>query len=233
MALSVSADEIQMGYSKSKNGYYGPYNKNGDGEFTVVPVDPSGWLPLYGYESGVTINVGPDQGSFQTFCVEGKEVIGPYPNTYDAVINTKAINGGLPPSAGGDPISVGTAYLYSQFAAGTLGGYNYSGTTAQRTASAVELQNAFWWLESENNLNYDPTNPFELEVVTEFGSPAAAMADGTGWNYGVRVLNLTTTDPQHKLRQDLLVKVPDGGMTMALLGIAMGCIGAMSRRLRK
>jgi len=64
-------------------------------------------------------------------------------------------------------------------------------------------------------------------------SHSAAQIDGSVGNSGVRAMNLETSGSRHLDRQNLTVPVPDGGLTMALLGIAMGCIGAMSRRLRK
>jgi hypothetical protein len=48
---------------------------------------------------------------------------------------------------GGDILSKGTAWLYSQFAQELLIGYNFSGATAQRKTSAGLLQNAIWALE--------------------------------------------------------------------------------------
>ena len=48
-----------------------------------------------------------------------------------------------------DALSKGTAYLYSQFANGSLAGYIY-GYGATRATAAGELQEAIWWLEGEN-----------------------------------------------------------------------------------
>ena len=44
-------------------------------------------------------------------------------------MNGKTINGSVGPL--GDPISIGTAYLYLQFDPGILQDYKYSGTTAR------------------------------------------------------------------------------------------------------
>jgi hypothetical protein len=92
--------------------------------------------------------------SFQTFCIEtGEHFDNGLPGTYDANINSGAIKGGV---GSIDPLSVGTSWLYSQFRAGTLGGYNYT-VGALREAQAGLLQNAFWMLEQE--IAYDSTNP--------------------------------------------------------------------------
>src|SRR4029077_5677849 len=80
-----------------------------------------------------------------TFCIEDNEFV--YPDTlYNQTINPEAIGGG----DGGphpDPVSQGTGWLYSQFAAGTLPGYAYG---VGRLASADLLQKAIWFLEEES-----------------------------------------------------------------------------------
>lgn len=235
LGSAVVADQIQMGYPGSS---YGPFQSGIGGEFTVLPLNPAGWLNLSaGYVSGVTSDKGV-AGSFQTFCIEGGEHIGSYPSTYDAVVNQNAIYGGVGPQ--GDPLSVGTGWLYSEFISQGLAGYGYDYVTlAGRKDSAADLQAALWWLEGELGLSYDPNNDFMKAAVDKFGSAAAAQVDG-GWKYGVYALNLTipseaTTGSDGitvSRYQDVLVKVPDGGMTLALLGIAVGCVGMASRWLR-
>lgn len=49
--------------------------------------------------------------------------------------------------ATGRQLTAQSAYLYSQFRAGTLAGYDYASGSAGRTASANELQEAIWSLE--------------------------------------------------------------------------------------
>jgi len=151
------------------------------------------------------------QDYFQTFCIETSEYF--YPGTtYDVSISQKAMYGSQP-SAGGDPISKGTAWLYSQFAAGTLVGldalnnavaYNYTYGTG-RVDSAGALQQAIWWLEGENG-GADPGNGnvFRNAVLSQFGDAATAKADANG-AYNVRALNLG--DPGTV--QDQLVVVPE------------------------
>ena len=93
-------------------------------------------------------------GTFQTFCMEHNEEF--YPGvTYNYRINTGTVSGGVgshevDPFTGKsmDNISIGTAWLYSQFRAETLTGYNYT-YGSDRTLSANALQQAIWWLEDE------------------------------------------------------------------------------------
>lgn len=226
MALvpAAVANQVQVGYSGSG---YGMYQTGLGGEFTLNPL--TGWLDLSGYVAE-TKDIGV-AGTFQTFCVEGGEYIYPYPTKYDAVISRNAIQGGVGPT--GDAISVGTGWLYSQFAtmnwdAGL--GYNYS---TGRSGSADLLQRAIWWLEGEEGIAYNASNPYMAALVVKFGSKDNAKADG-GWNYGVYALNLKNPTTG-ALAQDQLVytHVPDGGLTLMLLGLGLGGVGMVSRKLRK
>jgi hypothetical protein len=213
------AGMIQIGYSGSA---YGQYQTGLGGEFTLNPL--SGWLDMSGYVAGTTMDIGV-AGTFQTFCIEVNEHISGYSATYNAQLNTNAMYGSVNPP--GDPVSAGTGWLYSQFAQGTLAGYDYG---AGRLVSAAALQNTIWWLEGEAG---DPGagNVIRQAVLANFGdSAAAAMADG-GWQYGVYALNLWTgSDPTQNRNQDQLFYVPDGGMTLMLLGGALMGLGALRRK---
>jgi hypothetical protein len=238
MAVTVAfADQIQVGYPGQP---LGPYTGgNGGGEFTFLPINPAGWLNLSNYDAGVTRDVGVS-GSFQTFCIEGNEGIYGYDEInidvdkswpYDATLSQNAMQGSMGPS--GDPVSVGTGWLYSQFARGVLSGYTYGPSVGARQTSAGLLQQAIWWLEGEKSVVYSAANPFMAAVVNHFGSEALAQADG-GWNYGVYALNLTKTTQTGTVKriQDGLVYVPDGGMTLILLGIAFAATAFAYSRIR-
>jgi hypothetical protein len=101
--------------------------------------------------TGLLQNIG--QASFRTFCIEDNDYFTPN-GTYYHKINSGAVFGGVgyQPTAGAsssfDPISIGTAYLYSQFRAGTLTGYSYAPSSTE-IASATALQRAIWWMENE------------------------------------------------------------------------------------
>lgn len=207
----------------------GPYNVGVGGEFSWAVV--GGSLDLSGY-AAVTSGVYQDGVPwFQSFCLEGEEYF-KKGNTYNAVINQNAIHGGVGPA--GDPVSVGTGWLYQQFATAswvTGLSYNYG---ANRKDSAGALQKTIWWLEGEMGIAYDAGNIYMSAVVNQFGSEAAAKADG-GWNYGVYALNLTT--PTGARVQDQLyyrpISVPEGGVTAMLLALGLGGMACVSRRLRK
>jgi hypothetical protein len=185
------------------------------------------------------------QDSFVTFCLEvNQSFINGY--SYNAEINNAAVNGGSGNSdpnriVGQDRISQGTAYLYSLFASGTLTGYDY--TPAHRLSDAIALQNAIWWLEDEIALTNPNNNKF-IHLVNNgmFTGGRGAQADYNGDS--VKVMNLTgpivgryvaTTDCQ-----DMLVyvggpnvHVPDGGLTVAMLGFGLAGLSAVGRRVRK
>jgi len=230
--------QIQVGYEGTQ---YGIYQSGRGGEFTLLPMNPEGWLDLSGYVTGTTSDIGLE-GTFQTFCLEGKEIIYPYGDTsngyiYDAAINANAVQGGV--GENGDPLSIGTSWLYSQFAKGELDGYNYG---AGRANSAVALQNAIWWLEGEgpdgNAVAYDVNNTFMKAVADEYGEDGAKEdADPNEW--GVWALNLTFNG---QLRQDVLYYcppsgdtpgVPDGGLTIFLLGLGLSSMAGLSRKFQK
>lgn len=205
---------------------YGPGNGPG-GEFTIDPEGFEGVLALYDPLTSTS-------DTFETFCLEHNEYI-ELPHTYDATIDDKAINGGV----GGphpDPLSIGTEWLYYQFAKATLAGYDYG---SGRASSADALQDAIWMLEEE--IAWNSSNVFiDLYLTTFHLTPAdlvdpndakdMAQADGNGI-YGVKALNLYETGTDN-VKQSQLVYVPDASI-MFLLGPAFLALGMLGRRKSK
>ena len=109
-----------------ENGYYGG---TGGGELTVTPSADLSWVLNY-YDSSAR-----GSNDFESFCMEYHELIGQN-ITYDAIINDRAINGGVGPA--GDPLSIGTAWLYHEFQNGTLDGYDYDPLATRSTSAASE-----------------------------------------------------------------------------------------------
>lgn len=195
----------------------------GAGEFDV---DSVGTTPIP-FITSVTHN-GHD---FITFCVEKRGPLD-YEITYDVVLNHAAVvqNGGGPP----DPLDPMTAFLYAQFAQGTLSSYMYGGTYTQRHDSANELQEAIWYIEDESTR-------LSGQAQSWYNLAATAVAVNGDWynQWGpdsignVRVMNLFEegygANAEYNI-QDQLVMIPAPGA--ALLGaIALGILGIVKRRL--
>jgi len=196
----------------------GPYSWNNVGELTLLP------LPLGGTLSSFVNSYDPrtrdfmQEGTFQTFCLEAYEYL-PLNATYNAALNTKAVEGGVGPA--GDPISKGTAYLYYQFASGTLAGYDYA-DAINRTRWAEDLQKAFWALEDEGG----DISAYQAMLIAKFGSIANAKLDNDG-EYAVMALNVTKDGLNY---QDVLIKTPEP-FTLLLLGLGLLGVVGIRRKL--
>ncbi len=199
----------------------GGYYYGDGGEFTAAGT------ALNANYSASALAAGSGGVGFQTFCLERDEYV-TLPGWYDYTIGNAAVDGGVGgPSP--DPLSWGTAWLYSQFAAGSLGGYNYG---AGRSTSARYLQEAIWWLEHEL-ASYTAGNVFVAAAIAQFGTAAAARADATAGAYNVYALNLTSNRGQTLNQSMLVIRVADGGLTVLMLGVGvMGC-AIIRRKLAK
>jgi len=201
----------------------------------VLTIAPNGGVNGGGEFQAVT----SDNGNFLTFCLEDHEYF--YPgHTYTYQLSGAAIAGGPnhdSSTPGIDIISQGTALLYSQFATGVLPNY----FNANRTANAANLQLAIWGLEDElSGADQEAAagglaNPYVKLVVDTYGSWASAQANYSG--SAVKVVNvydLTGSDGLSGVnRQDQLIYVPDGGATIALLGMGLSGLALVPRRFRR
>lgn len=206
-------------------GYYG-----GDfaGEFTLFPHGADPYLSNAFYDVKAK-NLG-FANSFQTFCMEMQEHAD---SPIDIVVSMTDINEGTGAIVGpgshavlggmpfGDNLDIKTAWLYTEFARGTLVGFDYGAT---RAASAQALQYAIWKIEGESNKA--DTNALAQAFLT-----AANAAVAGGWNsIGlVRVLNTTLHGYPGERRQDFLYLLPaPGAAILALVGL--GIAGGIRRR---
>jgi hypothetical protein len=204
------------------------YQSGAGGEFNITSPDAALNPVTRGYNANAIVN-----GGFETFCLEYTEHFSPG-SSYSYGLSTAAISGG--PGATGTPprdqISVGTAWLYDQFGHGTLAGYNYT-PGSSRAASAAALQQTIWWLENENwdgGVSTQPNNVFTTAVLAQFVSP---QADNTLYNVGVINLGDSTSNPQFQAQDQLILTVPDGGATVALLGFALAGVELVRRKSKR
>lgn len=217
------------------------YHSSTGGEFNIAVTNSTGLAGIRwaAYVDGLTKNLitsSPiDYKDFESFCLEKNEYVS-IPGTYTANINyVGAVAGGVggtKVNIGGvstDPISIGTAYLYSHFADGTLASVGYDYTPgSNRVTSATRLQEAIWYLEGEIT-SYSGTNVFVNKVISEYGSLAAAQANANG-AFHVAALNLS--NPSGGRAQDQLVIAPEPA-SLLLLGIGLLGAASLRRKFRK
>jgi hypothetical protein len=152
---------------------------------------------------------------FNTFCLEMNQYI-TVGNTYSYTIGNST-DGGV--SGGPDPISIGTAWLYSNFRNGTLNGF--TGTEQQQE----QLQNSFWYLENETTDSSATGNYISL---TQAALPSVNLFSDANGAYGVDVWNLFDNSGAQCQSQLGIERVPDGGSTL-LLGF-IGCFAVVGFR---
>jgi hypothetical protein len=187
-------------------------------------------------------------GSFATFCLEENENIGQPPSgPYDYFINSGAVKGGTGVDATDshtglpmDNISIGTAWLYSQFRAGTLTLDNGTGSyfSGDQTAHAGELQNAIWYLEGEGGLD----NGYVALATANLAAGYAKVTDDSLGKYGVVALNLydgayyqdvTINGKTYEVNQDMLGIVPEPTTVLAGMLLLLPFGASTLRILRK
>lgn len=145
-------------------------------------------------------------GTFDTFCLNSGVPFTPGV-TYHFQSSDSAMPGGPGNIITPDPISIGTAWLYSQFANNVAGFYG--------TASiANDLQAAFWWLEGEA---LGVRNGFIDLAEAALSLNDATIVGNANGAYGVVALNLwddngSSTAPNH---QPMLGIVPEPSTVIA------------------
>ena len=206
-----------------------------EGPFLTDCYNSSGNLVGYGGEFTAELNNDPST-IFTTFCLQ--QTVDFYPGaTYNY---TTSENLGLPTdNPGYSYLSAGASWLYSQFVATPS---NFNGSDA----AVTEFQEAIWELEGENVYAagtgdvIDPTTNADYLAAVAATVPNGLNPNSNGGN-DVFVAVLTTQDasPQNAQNQLIFIpgnsensRVPDGGASVALLGMALGGIALIRRKLR-
>ena len=177
---------------------------------TVGSADINSW----GYNGGLAGGT-----YFQTFCIETTEYFSPG-TTYGAAISYNALYGHLG-SGPGVPVTMGAAWLYSQFAAGTLSGYDYT-YGGGRSTTAGALQQAIWYLQGESG----GVNNGWVTLAAANVADVSAAADGA---FGVEALNLGAPGAV----QDQLVVIPEPTTCVAGLLLLVPFAASTLQGLRK
>lgn len=138
-------------------------NANGGGEFKATTSPTGGTSSL---------------GVFETFCLNSSAG-GHYGTVYNYVSSDTI-------TPGGSAISIGTAWLYSEFRLGNLS-TDVATFSYNDASSANSLQAAIWNLQGDADHGSDSLNTLAALLVAD----AIANALVTDNNYGVFALNLT------------------------------------------
>lgn len=224
---ALMADTVEL--------YYGPYAYYVGGEFTAVtsPNYNGAYSPLALVNATDANNV--VHTGFETFCVQTDVDFTPYNwgNTtpYNFTISLASI--GAPDNFA---LSEGTAFLYSLFATGSLPGYDYTGAT--RATDAGYLQAAIWQLQGGQSYPGMPSsmagNPYYTLAATTLGANLDTAAT-LSTDFGVEIMNLTDANGNPAQNQLIYVGngVPDGGTTVALLGLSLAGIGVLRKSIKR
>lgn len=220
----------------SPSGYRDPNSVGG--EFTAVVTGGQNYVANYNSKATAQVSVnGQNVTGFETFCVEMTAEFQPG-STYNTTVSSVIVQG---PGQTMN-VTLGTAYLYSQFAQGALANYMYT-TGSAREKCADELQDAIWYLQGEigasgNSLTSDSLYTFSASsdifvqmAISEFGnSLSKAMSSDAGNTFGILALNLTSSDQYGRTvyDQDQLVYCPvpepatfaAGAMLLVPLGLS-------------
>ncbi len=199
-------------YSYGSGGEYG-------GEFTAH-TSPNNFLSNYAPVAIVN-------GGFETFCVQ--------PNVYYYPGTTYTYTLSNWDSAG-KALSLGAAFLYYEFATGTLAGYDYLNNGAvSRNTDAGELQVAFWELQGQTVPSAFQSlvsgDPFYTLALTDLGGLTNALSANNG-TYAVDILQLHCANGAPAQNQLVLV-TPEPGATTTMLAFACGALVLLRRHIRR
>ena len=178
---------------------------------------------------------------FGTFCTEKNEFI-KYNYEYTVVVATYAWNGGRNTDLG-DPLDAMTAFLYTNYRAGTLKDKNGNAYTNTDDAEVDDLQEAVWYIEQEigfwdgdtsedsDGKDFDDSYGGNRYLKVAWEAVHGTASTDPTWTDGIGDVRIMQLWDGTKLAQDQLMLVPLP--SAAYLGL--GLLGGMMfvRRLRR
>jgi PEP-CTERM motif len=182
---------------------------------------------------------GPGAGtSFLSFCLERYEYFSGYGvNLFVQGVTDHTVNASSGPEYNlnnhqiTDPLGASTAWLFTQFSAGTLAGYN----PLAAESSNNSLQRAIWNLEGEM-ASTEAQFISDTQARTWVTAANAAVTSGAWSGLGnVRVLNLFNDRAMTSHSQDqiyMVSSVPEPE-TYGMMLAGLGLMGAIARRRTK
>ena len=224
----MNAQGIVDQFNSASGGTRMQFNYGYNYEVTMTQVNGMGFADTSAYAQGVT----GGSNYFTTFCMEPSVGVSTQMSAQLSYAGNTSTT-----ETGRNSLTIGAAYLYSQFAAGTLSGYTYTNTSA-RTTSNSNLTTALRYLIGVYTADW--SNPFMKYLLT-------VNEDKNFWlqsynpnqyydvigNYSVFVMNNsigTNTPRQNFLYVTTAINTTDGPSgtpepgTVLLWGL--GCLGA-------
>jgi hypothetical protein len=184
----------------------------GGGEFTAYTL-PDTFLGNYA-------PVAQAYGGFETFCMETGVEFSPGTLYYYTLGDVTQPTPGNAQQGSGLALSQGAAYLYYQFGKGLLGDFDYAPGSG-RQADDNLLQAAIWAFQGGQSYGGYPTpitsNKFYIDALNALGTNVVNAYTGSS----VAVLQVWENPDDTGAAQNQLVLVPDGGLTVSLLGGAL------------
>ena len=195
----------------------------GGGEFTAY-TKPNTFLGNYA-------PVATAYNGFETFCLETGVEFSPGATYYYSLGTITQPVPGNKQQGSGLMLSQGTAYLYYQFGKGLLSDFDYT-PGAGRQADDNLLQAAIWYLQGGQTFGGYPVptvldNKFYADAINALGGDVLDAYTGSN----VRVLQVWSNPDDSGAAQNQLVLVPDGGLTVSLLGGALIGLQLLRRKL--
>ena len=202
------------------------YTGRGGGEFTAYTA-PGTFLGNYA-------SVAIVKGGFETFCMETGVEFSPGATYYYTLGNSTKPDSVNKQTGSGLALTAGVANLYYQFAKGTLANFNYTDLSVggARQTDADLLQAAIWFLQGGQTYgSYPSGNNIFLTEAEALSGGTLADAEAAYTGSAVKVLQMWSNPNDTGPAQNQLVLVPDGGLTVSLLGGALIGLQVLRRKL--